>query len=756
MSLEQKERLKTWFLLSVVLVGVLFPFNAHGQAGLFSLIGNYLVTIVLYLVLGISYWFLFLSTVVLQWVTSPNFISWNYTGAAGGNPLVSTGWQLARDLVNSFFVIYIAFIGLATALRFKEYEAKKLLPKILVVALLINFTPVICGIVIDASNILMNFFMGKFAGWDVLMRRASQEKVTAWEGGGEGFLSGLNPVHRLEGNVVMVALSAFNIIAGLIYFLFGFLFGARYLALWIAVITSPIAFAGMAVPFLSGFWKSWQKEFFNWCFIGVTGGFYLYLANLFLVNVDQMVGPAGPETSGLTSILINFLQFVIPYGLAVAFISFGLIQTLKGGAMFSDKVVAGAKWTGSQMGQFAKKQYLSRAVTSKWGQEQLTKIAGGEGRFISSERWENLSQKGRLGKVVSRVGKSAETALLTGPFSLQRAASQALKYGSTERQKIESRAEELEDRFENLSLPQALTMAITETNGLRGQLNWDETVAWFEAFRRAQGGKGLEMWQNKDPEGFQKVAEAVLTHHPNLIRMAAITLPSLLDPENKKISPALAKKIQGLLLPKGENDETYLKLREIGIETGRAIILAAMKKGIKKLKDKDIEKLAASTVEDSTFQEALLRFGDSDHIKKVAERGGKVFDSIVEKMNEIGAEQLMETNSAFVRQTLYSPAYAFFGNIRGAESKEKYKKLAALRRLASGNSKLEQYIKARKRIDEIETMVQELKDKSGEYQEEQKELDAVKKELAGIRKEIEIGAEEGLAEKLKQIDALLK
>ena len=98
----------------------------------------------------------------LRFILGPNFITVPYTT----NEFVTLGWTLTRDFANIFFIIFLVIIGLATALRLGEYQWQKTLPLLIGIALLINFTPVILGLIIDASNIVMNFFIEGIAKGD--------------------------------------------------------------------------------------------------------------------------------------------------------------------------------------------------------------------------------------------------------------------------------------------------------------------------------------------------------------------------------------------------------------------------------------------------------------------------------------------------------------------------------------------------------------------------------------------------------------
>ncbi|HEA84495.1 MAG TPA: hypothetical protein ENI04_00750, partial [Candidatus Wildermuthbacteria bacterium] len=104
-----------------------------------------------------------LVTWILQTVLSIGIIP----GATGTPEFVKVGWELSRDFINILFLLILVFIGLATTLRLETYQYKKTLPALIGVALLINFSGVFVGMIVDISNIITNFFLiavGQFGG----------------------------------------------------------------------------------------------------------------------------------------------------------------------------------------------------------------------------------------------------------------------------------------------------------------------------------------------------------------------------------------------------------------------------------------------------------------------------------------------------------------------------------------------------------------------------------------------------------------
>ena len=64
------------------------------------------------------------------------------------------GWVVTRDLANMFFIFILLYIAIATILEIAAYNAKALLARLIIVALLLNFSLFFTRVIIDASNIL--------------------------------------------------------------------------------------------------------------------------------------------------------------------------------------------------------------------------------------------------------------------------------------------------------------------------------------------------------------------------------------------------------------------------------------------------------------------------------------------------------------------------------------------------------------------------------------------------------------------------
>jgi hypothetical protein len=275
---------------------------------------------------------------ILGWIVSPDFISLRFTQ----NPFVDIGLSITQDFANMGFIIFLVAIGLATALRIREYQARKTLVTLILIALLINFSPVFCGIIIDAANIVMNYFLTGITGLNSFVDSFVTAGQTAWYA---IIRSGLDPWANLSGFMQVLVLIIFNFYAAFIFILFSALFIMRYIMLWILVILSPIAFVSYILPMtrrgrslLS--WKKWWEQLVAWSTIGIIAAFFLYLGFTMIGLIAAAPGGfvSQPDLSwdgkGL-GLMNNILPYLIP--LVLLFIAYN--ETKRTSAMFAREII---------------------------------------------------------------------------------------------------------------------------------------------------------------------------------------------------------------------------------------------------------------------------------------------------------------------------------------------------------------------------------------------------------------------------------
>ena len=79
-------------------------------------------------------------------------------------PFAQNGWAVTRDLANMLFIFILLFIAIATILQISSYGAKSLLARLVIIALLLNFSLFITRVVVDVSNVTARLFYNGISG----------------------------------------------------------------------------------------------------------------------------------------------------------------------------------------------------------------------------------------------------------------------------------------------------------------------------------------------------------------------------------------------------------------------------------------------------------------------------------------------------------------------------------------------------------------------------------------------------------------
>lgn len=268
---------------------------------------------------------------------------------------VATGWVIVRDLANMFFILILLVISIATILRVEAYSYKKLLPKLLLMAVLINFSKTICGIIIDFAQVIMltfvnafqaaagaNFFqamgINKLFSFDNLATGTS-ETGQQWDLVGTALLA-----------VIVILVATITVGVLLIVLV------ARIVILWTLIVLSPLAYLLASFPQGQQYAKQWWDEFSKYVISGPILAFFIWLSLVVAgggtahteVGVDFASGDI-PTNMGDVADPNNLSTFVV----SVTLLLVGLMFTQKLGIVGSG--AAGAALSG-----------LRRAGTAPW------------------------------------------------------------------------------------------------------------------------------------------------------------------------------------------------------------------------------------------------------------------------------------------------------------------------------------------------------------------------------------------------------
>jgi len=317
-----------------------------------------------------------LSFVLKDWVTADIV----------GTTTSVAGWVLIRDLANMSIVLGFVVVGVAFTLRLENYGSKKVLINLILVALLVNFSGLICGLIIDASNIVIKFLLESANAGNMIMEFKDLSST---------MLTSIKP--QATGDVYeKLAISALILFTNLLimvsFFTYAILFILRYVMLNILFMFSPLAFVCFVFPFSKKYAQMWWDNFLKWCFIGVIGLFFIWFAAR-LLNFWTTT----PEPWGIYHLIIIFVILMAGYKFTKstsamgASIAIGLVAGAAGTA--KGKITGGARRLGGEAlkkmrGEKDKNQEPLLAGARDWMSENLG--SGGPG-YAAQRRKERAS-----------------------------------------------------------------------------------------------------------------------------------------------------------------------------------------------------------------------------------------------------------------------------------------------------------------------------------------------------------------------------
>jgi hypothetical protein len=284
------------------------------------------------------------------------FIGYSLSSATYGYPFVVTGWDLVRDISNIFFIIIMVWTGFSAVFDTEKTSMKKVVPNLIVNALLINFSLFATRVVIDISNVTARIFYSEM----VVCQQSGEVNGVCQPGqyetglGGywplsEKIVSSFNPQLMFQKSILtppttstdgvqnitqaaantiqqtdserdkanyfmVVSLIAAVLMVGLgvMFFKVAFLFVGRVVGLYICMIFSPFAFLSREIPMLGGIerlrWSDWLKELTSYAMLAPVFVFFLYIIYTFLSsNFVQQIGIQVTQNSGFFEIVMSIV-----------------------------------------------------------------------------------------------------------------------------------------------------------------------------------------------------------------------------------------------------------------------------------------------------------------------------------------------------------------------------------------------------------------------------------------------------------------
>ena len=184
--------------------------------------------------------------------TSPIYLVWNY----------------ARDITNIVFIIFIIIIiySQLTGIGISNYSIKKTLPRIIVSAILVNLSFIICSLAVDLSNIIGASLGGVFSSIEETTLASSTISDVAdisWTSLVGAFLGGTTiagiSIGVAGGLMSFIWMLIPTVIGAIISIVIGLLtISARQALVSLLIMVSPLAFVAYLLPNTEKWFAKWK------------------------------------------------------------------------------------------------------------------------------------------------------------------------------------------------------------------------------------------------------------------------------------------------------------------------------------------------------------------------------------------------------------------------------------------------------------------------------------------------------------------
>jgi len=522
---------------------------------------DFVLPVIANTILWLSSWLLWAAVALFN--ISLNY-SLNFGKFLDSMPIIETGWDIFRDIANIGFIFILLYIAISTIVQASTANTKKLLVRVVMIALVLNFSLFFTRVIIDAGNILALSVYQQMGveGKPITGNPFTDAANGADQGISAAIIKGLalttifqlpkdNP--DLEGTalaealvenrttginilIIGVAGSIFILVTAFVFLVAAILFLIRTVTLIFLMILSPLAFAANILP-------QTQKHFSTWFSTLINQTFFPFFFLLLMLMVIQMItNPVwNQQTGGVKSFgdvlkggsdgIGTLFTFVILIGLMLGSLVVSKQMGAKGGDFARN--VAGKTTFGA--GAFLGRQIGGRTASNYVNSDQgkLDKngniLQRGRYNLISkgaAGTWD-MRNAGGFGKMAGGLGTTGGT----GGFQAQ--------YDAEKKRKTDLRATQTE--IQKSTLLDGKKEDLKEALGNKDEAQIEKAVYAFNDSEFAQLKKGeLEneaVIRNARPSQISSVLDDKNDNHTydqkeNIRRLRNLPLESALDSSN--------------------------------------------------------------------------------------------------------------------------------------------------------------------------------------------------------------------------------
>lgn len=318
-------------------------------------------------------------------------------------PALGIGWTFTRDVVNLFFIFILLFIAIATIFQIESYGAKALLARLIIIALLVNFSMLAAQSIIFLSNALtvefynavevdpsdfwpnfstvLDFSFNKDLGLAIVNAFSPQALLA-------NLPSSLTVGDTLTVLLALIEVTAIGIVlilsASFVLLVGAFFFIVRLVVLWLLIILAPFGFLFLILPLTRGYAQTWWRKLMEQAFFAPTFMFLLVLVIIMIqTGFSSFLGTAE-----------DIQAMEIPEFLFLLFLQGTLMVIL----------LVACLWISRQMGVYGAAAAIGWAGSAgKWGRAKVLAVP----RRLAARPAEWIAGRAPEG----RVGRALQTGL---------------------------------------------------------------------------------------------------------------------------------------------------------------------------------------------------------------------------------------------------------------------------------------------------------------------------------------------------------
>jgi hypothetical protein len=441
------------------------------------------------------------------------------------NPFVEAGWNFVANITNMLIIVALVFIAISSILGIGNINVKKLLPKLLISALLVNFSLLLVGGFADIAQIAYNTIIDGNEG--IVLR-----VIESLDRGLDNLVNGLAVFLATTVSAYMIPVSsAFSqlsvalifigsaaaafqkvaiivsvlvsaIVISIMFFTLGGLFLIRIFIIQLLAIVSPIAIISSVFSdanlLKKNYWKMWIGALIDWTILGIPLLLFIILG----VKASQGMMHLGKDP----------IQMTLFYHLSLAiFLAVAYYISKSQSPMFAKEIINGAKAAGGFLWAKGLKP-IGRAVG-----RSATDFAIDQEQRAASFKKQNIKGRGihQAGNILAKGVKGLHYVALTTPEAAKKKRRDALikKYSDL----YEKNPEKMEMFAKN-----PLDLRKGPFTGM------DSLMAIATVIKDKKGVEGLNLFKDND---LSRIYEQKMKEDPKkLFSLAQTSILRTIDP----------------------------------------------------------------------------------------------------------------------------------------------------------------------------------------------------------------------------------